>query len=104
MAGTQTIEIKGAPVFAANLYAPRALVDVGGADDIYGAFFAADVEVSGAHDMHYDRAIMRSDGGDRCEPPTPPPPPEEPGCKSDLDCDPALVCESGECTAVLELL
>lgn len=109
VAGSEAIQIKGALVFAANVYAPRALVEIGGADDIYGALFAADVEISGAHEMHYDRAIMTSDGGEKCEPPTPPPPtpptpPEEPGCKGDLDCDPALVCESGSCTPVLELL
>ncbi|MFT3922715.1 MAG: hypothetical protein QM778_09290 [Myxococcales bacterium] len=86
VAGSDDIDIKGAMVFSANLYAPHARVNVGGADDIYGSLFAHDVEVSGAHDMHYDRAIMDSDGGDKCVPPPEPPPeppPAPPGCAND---------------------
>jgi hypothetical protein len=97
--GAQSIAIAGSMTFAANVYAPRATVTVGGSDDLYGSFFAHEFKVAGSHDLHYDRAILRSDGDEECTPP-----PTPPGCLGDLECGSAMFCEDSACTPVLELL
>lgn len=101
--GSQDIKVSGALVFAANVYAPKARIAVDGADHIYGAFFAGDFSVTGAHSMHYDRAIMRSDGDEECVRPEPDAgvPPPRPECVVDADCEPARFCEREKCTAII---
>jgi hypothetical protein len=94
--GEEDIALTGELVFAGNVYAPRAKIVIDGSDDVYGSFFAGDFQVVGTHDMHYDRAILRSDGRLECEDPDPPV-----ECVEDDDCGLAFVCEENMCSVVL---
>jgi hypothetical protein len=113
--GSDGILLAGITAFTGNLYAPHAMVTIGGVQDIYGAVFAGDFTAGGITNLHYDRAIVRR--GDDCTPPDEPPPQCQDcsgcaasnaciegrcgACRSDADCCQPLACTDGVCAPLL---
>jgi len=109
--GTDGILLSGVTAFTGNLYAPRAMITLGGLQDIYGSIFAGDFTAGGIANVHYDRAIVRQ--GDDCTPPPQCRSCSECGasnacvggkcgaCRTDADCCQPLTCVEGECTPLL---
>ena len=95
VAGYGAVALTPLNQFAANLYAPHASIGVGGATELYGAFFVSSYSSAGDSQLHYDAAIMQLGDSDAnsCIQATP-----NAGCTGDADCSTPLICTGGRCT------
>jgi hypothetical protein len=93
IAGSGTIYIHDAITYAAQLYAPHALVKMSSVvtTTTYGSILAGNFENQAFSFLHYDRAIL--DAGEDCAGAPPP------ACVSSKQCPAGLACVAGVCGA-----
>jgi len=58
--GCEDIDITGSRAMWAAVYAPNAKIDVGGSNNIYGAFVGRKIDLHGTTDYHYDEALAEA--------------------------------------------
>ncbi|WP_394846668.1 hypothetical protein LZC95_04275 [Pendulispora brunnea] len=88
--GGQNFRFAGAMAVGGNFYAPNATVSLASAFAMSGSIFADTLQMGGAFTIHYDEAILDTQG---CKPPPPPG-----GCKNSDDCG-GQACVNGTCGA-----
>jgi hypothetical protein len=90
--GGSTVNLRGASLLVANVYAPKATITLGGtAATLYGSIFASSLNPSADLTIHYDEAILNGTAGTST-----PGCPAPSACSSPCDCA-GQACNGGTC-------
>jgi len=88
--GGSSVNLQSAATLSGNLYAPRAVLTIGGSapTTLYGAIFASALSAAADLAIHYDEAILTQSSAPACAPPA--------TCATCGDCG-GQACNSGTC-------
>ena len=87
---SSSVNLQSAATLAGNLYAPGAMITLGGTapTTLYGSMFASSLSSGSDLTIHYDQAILSPSSMPACTAPT--------NCSSCNDCN-GQACNSGTC-------